>query len=246
MSYKRFAQCMMVLSLAACSDGGLEPADDVAETTETDAGPDLAAADTTPDLAGSDKVASDVAATKNVAATEVSNELTCASPVSASGTARSLLSRFGKDALLATLSGGEGTEIPGLVLWPDNPKRRIEVAFESEAREKLLSFRIVEGSEWEVAGIGRGDTLEHVVATNEAPIDFYGFEWDYTGTVAKYRGGKLEQLDGGCRPLMSLTYDVEYDDLPGGLIGDRLIPSTSADIPKDGLKVSELGLSFVE
>ncbi len=229
MPYQRFAKYVAILALAACSDDPSQFAGNTAETAKVATKSSAEMVD---------------AAEGDAAAQNSARQLTCINPVSASDTARSLFARFGKAAQLATLPGGEGTEIPGLLIWPDDPKRRIEVAFQSEAREQLLFIRLTQESEWKVAGIGMGDTLERVIAINEGPINFFGFEWDYAGTVADYRGGKLEQLDGGCMPLMTLSYDAEFTNLPSGLIGDAIVPSTSKDVPKDGLKVSELGLIF--
>lgn len=169
--------------------------------------------------------------------------LSCSNPVSSDDTVGRLQARYGDEAQIAVLAGGEGTEIPGVRLWADDPKRMVEVGFDSEARTTVSFVRVFEGSDWNILDVSTGDSLERLVEANGGPISFYGFEWDYGGTVSDFRTGTFAAVD-GCTVTMSLAYNYEAVDLPPTLIGDAEVSSESADVPEGEFFVRELGLRF--
>lgn len=173
-----------------------------------------------------------------------SNAMTCTYPVRAGDTVRSLMQRYGEDARLETLDGPEGMEIPGVVLWGNDPKRRVDVGFEDEARTKMTTADVYDKSAWTLGTIKVGDTLARLRSVNGKPITFLGFEWDYGGWVMDLGGGALGKLDGGCTAVFGLTYDYEKWKAPLSIVGDVEVSSDSADVNAKMITVYAMGIGF--
>lgn len=175
-----------------------------------------------------------------------STVLTCTYPVNGnSDTAESVLSRFGKDARRATISGPEGSEFAGIVLWGDDPARRLELIIDEESRqERIFGIRLRSpGSVWKVAGLGLGDPLAKVVDANGGPFTLWGFGWDYGGYVSDLKGGKLERLPGGCD--LSLRFAIAGPgNAPDSLSGDSEKRSDDPAFAKAPAVLDELALDW--
>ena len=222
MSYRLIAPLVAVLAIAACSDSE----DAEIETTDTS---EL----TTP---------SEVADSEQGSAAQA-NALTCTDPVRAEDTADSLRERFGSDARVVTLAGAEGMGIPGVVLWEGDPTRALEVGFTEESRDQVAFVRAREASRWSVAGLQVGDQIDRVVEANGVPIGFYGFGWDYGGTVYDFYEGSLGRF-GECGVMITLELDETITDPPLQLMGDHTLSSDTPQLPLGGVQVSEIGLAF--
>lgn len=148
--------------------------------------------------------------------------LTCAAPIKSGESAAAIKARFGKDARVMKVDGPEGMEFPALVVWPNDPTRRIEVLFDDDdkAMRKASSVRIVaEGSKWRMAGVGVGSTLAEVVKANGGDVTVSGFGWDYGGSVDT-RKGRLDRLPGGCALGLKMDVGPELANPPEGVFGD--------------------------
>lgn len=75
---------------------------------------------------------------------------------------------------------------------------------------------------WQARGIKPGTTLAELVKMNNAPIEFYGFGWDYGGTV-KLGNGDIK--DDGLRLVLGMT-DENFN---GNLSGDNLFNSANLE-----------------
>lgn len=125
--------------------------------------------------------------------------------------------------------GAEGEQVPGWVLYPDDPKRRVYIYLDDAgAHPSLLSVLDVE-SQWQRSdGVHMGLTLADLVKLNGQPIEFSGFGWDYGGTVSDLHHGALEKhraagAIGLCPPDFP---DGQYpENYPSG---DGLFPSSYA------------------
>ncbi|WP_116124773.1 hypothetical protein [Lewinella sp. IMCC34183] len=145
---------------------------------------------------------------------------------------------YGSDQLTPRdLPAGEGTTVPGYVLFPGTRDELfIELGHDKQpARVRFSHPR----SEWHDAatGLSIGTTLEELREMNGRPFTFFGFGWDYGGTVGDWSGGKLEQL------LVRLTYSPERvppTGLPDTLIGDHPVSSTADSLDGLGLRVREI------
>lgn len=170
-------------------------------------------------------------------------EAGCASPVAAGDTAASLKKRFGGNAKITRVDGAEGKSLKALVLFANDPARRIEVIFSDGGMTKASGYRLPDRTgKWTVAGLTLGSDLATVEAANGKPFEVNGFDWDYGGYVEDFHGGKLANLTGGC--TLSIRFDVQ-GDLPEGMSGDGVkIASTDKRLLAAGAKVASIMVNF--
>lgn len=171
-------------------------------------------------------------------------EIGCDWPVKAGDTQETVRARIGGDAAMETLTGAEGYEFEGMVLWAADPARRVEVLFEEDNPDLLVSgLRLGDEAAWKVAGVGLGDTLEQVREANGAPFELWGFEWDYGGYVTGLDRGRLAALPGGCS--LSIRFSPAEDvNLPDALVGEVKISSDDRRVKAARARVSQLVIGF--
>ena len=124
-----------------------------------------------------------------------------------------LIGRYGKENVLrGEMPLGEGEMMEATILFPNDPMRRLEIAW-YDPTEEIGPQRIAlrgEESRWSVTpGLRLGMSLDSLVALNGRTISFLGFDWDYGGTVISWNGGEVWNID-----------------LPNGGIIVRLRPDT--------------------
>jgi hypothetical protein len=169
--------------------------------------------------------------------------LTCSDPIQPADTAASLQQRYGDQARFERLHGAEGIEFTGLVLWPDDPARRLEVVFAEEGAHAVSSIGLSSGSEWRVAGLAIGAPIARANAVNGKPFKLWGFSWDYGGYASDLGGGKLAALPGGCRLVMRLG-PRKGAEVPDALIGEVELSSDDPRLEAAGVTIEELTLAF--
>ncbi|SFL69932.1 hypothetical protein SAMN04488125_12166 [Methylorubrum salsuginis] len=127
-----------------------------------------------------------------------------------------LVKRFGRENVVtAKLDGAEGETVPGTVVYPKDPSRRLEVTWWDTARRRGLSGITLRGrSEWTVRTPGQArDTvglrtgLAELEEANEKPFRISGFGWDYGGYATSWKGGRLDHMAGGCS--LSIRFDPD-------------------------------------
>ena len=166
-------------------------------------------------------------------------------------TRQALEARFGKaNVREETFDGAEGIgTYPALVVFPDDPSRRLELVLDAEDKDApIQEIRVrAPGSRWrDASGLRMGMTLSELVALNGAPISFYGLEWDYGGTVQDWHGGRLANAAGAAlfrRVTLGARTGTSPDAVP---IGDSVFRSDDARLAGvgDALEVAEFGISW--
>jgi hypothetical protein len=144
---------------------------------------------------------------------------------------------------VAELSGPEGTTLPGVILWPNDAGRKVEVAFTSDQRERVDFVRVDAPSDWSLLGLRYGDGVASARSINGRPFEFYGFGWDAGGNVSDFRGGHFDRL-AGCRALIVLAWDYEGEPPPMSLVGDVPLMSDNPEISPQRVHVDMIGLAF--
>ncbi len=172
--------------------------------------------------------------------------ITCASPVAASDTAKSLMQRYGKDAVMQDLPGAEGETYKGLLLFPKSRDQRIAVSFTEDKAKRAAGLTLREGgkaSKWSVGGITIGSSVADVQKANGKPFLVSGFEWDYGGFVTDFKGGTLGRpMQGGCRVTVRFGKDA---GAPKSLLGDGVkVASDNATLLRWAPVVTEIGVNF--
>lgn len=116
-------------------------------------------------------------------------------PITANSTRADLVRLFGAANLKdGTLYEAEGEEVPGSVLFPKDPQRRLEILWTKRKRVATLKF-YGQRSVWHTAeGITLGTSLAQLEKLNGKPFKFSGFGWDYGGQILDWQGGKLKTV----------------------------------------------------
>ncbi|MGX7705957.1 hypothetical protein [Methylobacterium sp. Gmos1] len=118
-----------------------------------------------------------------------------------------LVKRFGKENVVrGKLDGAEGQTVPGTIVYPKDPVRRLEISWwDTGKRRRLAEITVKDKSEWLVrtpgaarATVGLRAGLDEVEAANEKPFQLNGFGWDYGGYGMGWKGGRLDRMAGGC------------------------------------------------
>jgi hypothetical protein len=111
----------------------------------------------------------------------------------------------------------QGAQVGVTVLYPKDPKRRLEVWWQNPNRTGLYLIDIAGKSIWTAPkGLRLGLTLEQLQKLNHKPFKLKGFDEDGTANVADWDGGELASLPGGCKASASFhTNDkAAAGDLP--------------------------------
>lgn len=112
-------------------------------------------------------------------------------------TEASLKATYGEDQVRSeSLMFAEGMERPGIVVFPDDPAKRVEVLFGEANPDKIELIRVHgEGSIWQTPqGVKVGTSLKELEQINGKPFVMLGLGWDYGGGVTDWQGGALEGL----------------------------------------------------
>lgn len=162
-----------------------------------------------------------------------------------------LAARFGKNNLREeTFPGPEGEgSYPVLAVYPDDPRRRLELVLDADDRDApIRSLRVSgAGSLWHAAsGLRPGMRLAELVELNGAPVSFYGLGWDYGGGVQDWHGGRLANTVGN-RLFHAVTLAARDGAVHAALPqGDGVFRSDDPRWPAIGrdLVVGELAISW--
>src|SRR5258705_338888 len=96
----------------------------------------------------------------------------------------------------------EDKKIMAYVLFPKDPKRRLEVWWENEDSRKGTHLIVIGGqSTWTAPkGLKLGLSLAAIEKLNGKPFKVKGFDKENVALITDWQDGALSQLPGGCRP----------------------------------------------
>ena len=99
------------------------------------------------------------------------------------------------------VSGGGGTKIMASVLFPKDPKRRLEVLWANEPSRSGTSLIDINGqSTWTAhKGLRLGLSIAAVEKLNGRPFKVQGFDKDGEAPASDWMGGTLLEAPGGCK-----------------------------------------------
>jgi hypothetical protein len=129
-------------------------------------------------------------------------DLTCQGPFARDSSHRMLARTFGdKNVVVQEVDGGEGTKLSASIIYPNDPRRRLEVTWKNEkARQGTDMVSIIDESQWTVGhGLKLGMTLDEVEALNGVPFEIRNPSLEYGGALISWRGGTLSKIPGGCK-----------------------------------------------
>jgi hypothetical protein len=114
-----------------------------------------------------------------------------------------------QNIIYGEVDGPQGTKLMASVLYPKDPKRRLEVLWQNEATRSDLQVISINGQSTWIApkGLKLGLPLVTLEKLNGRPFKLAGFDWDYGGAVRDWMGGALSVLPGGCNMGTTLAPD---------------------------------------
>ncbi|MDK9698285.1 MAG: hypothetical protein OEL76_18070 [Siculibacillus sp.] len=175
--------------------------------------------------------------------------LTCTGPFGADASHASITAIVGKEnTVFKKVDGAEGEKIAATVLFPKNAERRLELMWaDAEKRSGLLNVRLSEKSVWIAPnGLKIGMSLDEVEKINGRPFVLTGFDWDYGGHVADWKGGALDaEIPGGCFVNVRFTVPEGAPAGPASKVsGDREFLSNDKNMRAVKPIVGSLGFGF--
>jgi len=107
-----------------------------------------------------------------------------------------VLQTYGELAAADSVYLGEGIYAPGVVLFPKDPRNRVEIFWDSYISKKYPAFIRIAGDEtgtdWRTPdGLTVGMGIAEVEKLNGNTFTIFGFGWDYGGYVTDYGNGRL-------------------------------------------------------
>lgn len=107
----------------------------------------------------------------------------------------------------------QGAQVGATVLFPKDPRRRLEVWWQSPNRTGTYLIDIAGKSIWSgPKGLRLGLTLDQLQKLNKKPFKVSGFDANGLANVADWDGGELATLDGGCKAGVTLHANVKTAD----------------------------------
>jgi hypothetical protein len=112
-----------------------------------------------------------------------------------------------QNVTFAEVEGPEGSKVMASVLFPKDPKRRLEVWWENEASRSGTYLIIINGkSTWTGPnGLRLGMPLAALEKLNGKPFKLTAFGEDNSSTISDWNGGALAELPGGCKAGVRLA-----------------------------------------
>jgi hypothetical protein len=131
------------------------------------------------------------------------------------------------------VDGPEGSKIPASILYPSDPRRRLEVLWDSEAGRSGTQVIAINGrSHWTAPkGMKLGVSLAALEKANGKPFKITGFDKDGTTAIAGWENGALSKLPGGCKMGMRLRADAKApEEARGNVTGDKELLSSDPNV----------------
>jgi hypothetical protein len=158
-------------------------------------------------------------------------------------TLESLREEFGADEVQETLIYvGEGIEMSGLTIFPNDEKKRVELVWTEEEPKRVQMIRIQgDKSDWATAeGVTLGNSLVEIHEINGATFDLQGLDWDFGGFVTHWNGGKLDGLN---LKFGSSSVELSEEDMQA-VLGDQIVKSDNESMQRANPSVSEITVNF--
>ena len=152
-----------------------------------------------------------------------------------------------KNVTFADVEAADGTKVPASILFPNDPKRRLEVWWSDRNHRSDIHLIVIGGqSTWTAPdGLRLGQTLEQVEKINHKPFKLKGFDKDRIATVSDWDGGALATVAGGCHPGLSLRADAKASaEKIGALSVDEEYSSSDPAIRAAKPTVSEILIGY--
>jgi hypothetical protein len=152
-----------------------------------------------------------------------------------------------KNIIFTDVEAADGTKVPASILFPNDPKRRLEVWWSDRNHRSDIHLIVIGGqSTWTAPdGLRLGQTLEQVEKINQKPFKLKGFDKDHIATVSDWDGGTVATLAGGCNAGLSLRADPKASaEKIGALSADKEYSSSDPAIRATKPTITEILIGY--
>ena len=147
------------------------------------------------------------------AAAESIRAIACSGVFARDSSHMKLATRFdSRNVVFTEVDGPEGSKLMASVLFPKDPKRRLEVWWENEDSRTDTHLIVINGQSTWIApkGVRLGLALPALEKLNGKPFKISGFDQPNGGAVSDWQGGALDAtIPGGCRLGIRLAPDTK-------------------------------------
>lgn len=161
-------------------------------------------------------------------------EIACRGQFGPKATHADLVKAYGaKNVTFEDVNRAEGDTAKATVIFPKDPKLRLEIEWFDEQKRARPSVITVfgENNRWTgPLGVKNGMTIQEIEKIAGKPFRINGFAFDVAGK-GHFEGTKLEKLPGGC--AFDAHFEIEGGQPPEHLkrfIGEVEIPSDDRDL----------------
>lgn len=129
----------------------------------------------------------------------------CSGPFAKDSGMLALAMAYDSRNMIFTHETVQGTEVGVTVLFPKDPKKRLEVWWSNPNRTGTYLIDIAGKSTWTgPAGLRLGLTLEQLEKLNKKPFKLKGFDKDGIASVSSWDDGALAKIPGDCKAGVNL------------------------------------------
>ncbi len=129
----------------------------------------------------------------------------CSGPFAKDSGMLALAVAYNSRNMIFTHETVQGAQVGVTVLFPNDPRRRLEVWWRNANRTGTYLIDIADKSIWTgPKGLRLGLTIEQLEKLNKKPFKIKGFDQSGVASVADWDGGELASLPGGCNVGLSL------------------------------------------
>jgi hypothetical protein len=177
----------------------------------------------------------------------VARSVTCGGPFARNSSHLRLAQAFGSLNITFTeVEGPDNTKLMASVLFPKDPRRRLEVLWQNEAARSDLQLIVINGrSAWSAPkGLRLGLTLAALEKVNRKPFKLTGFDRN-SSSILDWQGGALASLPGGCKVGMRLAMNSRApEDARKQVAGRKELISSDAGVRAVRPAVVEILLGY--
>ena len=141
----------------------------------------------------------------------------------------------------------DGKTLMASVLFPKDPKRRLEIWWQNEASRTGIHLMVINGqSTWTAPkGLRLGLPLAALERLNGKPFTLSGFDGDNLALVVDWQGGTLATLAGGCKAGVALRLDAKVPpEIRSVVSGASELTSSDAGVKAVKPTIAEILLGY--
>ena len=192
--------------------------------------------------------ADDAAPPKPAAPKPAVNVVACSGVFAKDSTHLKLATRYdSRNVVFGDVDGPDGAKIKASILFPNDPRRRLEVLGNNEEARSDTSIIAINGkSQWTAPkGLKLGLPLAAIEKMNGKPFKVGAFGADGSASVLGWEGGALSSLPGGCKVGLRLAVDSKAPPAARNAVtGDKQFLSNDASLRAVKPSVAEILIGY--